>query len=412
MQFSRFIKTGWLIDGSGNPPQKDMLLTVENGFFTAIEPCPRDWTTDLEHRIIDLSTCTVLPPLVDCHVHLTLSGSADPEVRQHRRAADYEASRPVIAEHLHNHFTHGVLAVRDGGDDRAHVLRFKKEGDKTGNAPVVIQAAGRAWHNRNRYGSFIGRTPGKNKSLAAAFLRDTEPVDHVKIINSGLNSLSIFGHETAPQFSPTELALLAVQAHREDKPVMVHANGRLPVRLALEAGCDSIEHGFFMGLENLKLMAETQTTWVPTACTMKALANDPAPCGSQVDENVVQKNLQDQMEQIQQARRYGVPIALGTDAGSRGVLHGKAVVEEIQILIRAGCSLAESIQSATVNGARLLGLDFMGGIVPGKPAHFIAAGCSPAMLPEKLYPLEGVYLNGTPCSINFKYPRPDRYPNV
>ena len=400
MNTPHYIKAGWLIDGSEKSVRKNMLLTVENGKFTAIDGFTEN-DAPPARSITDLSRCTILPPFVDCHVHLCMSGSTDPQARQQQLKADYNEIRPRIAEHIHYHFSHGVLAVRDGGDQGGHALRFTNEPTAGKKEPVIVKAAGRAWHRRNRYGKAIGGHPQDNETLAQGCLREIDSIDHVKLINSGLNSLTDFGKETAPQFTLDEIREVVNLAHQRGKKVMVHANGRLPVQMALEAGCDSIEHGFFMGRENLRRMAESQTTWVPTACTMKALG-ECAPLHSQkIDKGVVEKNLQHQLQQITLAREYGVTIGLGTDAGSWGVLHGESVVEELKLLLKAGCSLPEAIQCGSVNGANILGIDEIGCIARGKPANFIVARATPAMLPRKLSYLQAIYLGGIPCDKDF-----------
>lgn len=400
MSNTTYIKTGWLIDGSGNAVQKQMLLTVQNGVFTDIDRF-NELNGPNPAFITDLSRCTILPPFVDCHVHLSMSGSTDQEFRKQQLTAEYDDLYPRIAEHIHAHFTHGVLAVRDGGDRRGYALRYKNEATGEPNEPVILKAAGRAWHRKGRYGALIGRYPEDNERLPAAFSRENDSADHIKLANSGLNSLSRFGQETPPQFSLDEIKELVTLAHQRGRKVMVHANGRLPVRQALEAGCDSIEHGFFMGSENLKRMAESQTTWVPTAFTMKAYANTLDPHDTQIDRTVVNKNLHQQLEQIALARTYGVPIALGTDAGSKGVHHGESVPEELKLFIKAGCSLSEAVRCATYNGAQLLGIEETGLIAKGKPAHFLVARATPEMLAGKFSFLETMYLGGIPCAREF-----------
>jgi len=101
---------------------------------------------------------------------------------------------------------------------------------------------------------------------------------------------------------------------------MVHANGIVPVQIALEAGCSSIEHGFFMGKQNLNFMADRQVL-------------------REEERLVALKNLEHQVAQMALARRLGVPIALGTDSGSVGVHHGSALVDELQLLLDAGFSM-------------------------------------------------------------------------
>ena len=84
------------------------------------------------------------------------------------------------------------------------------------------------------------------------------------------------------------------------------------------------------------------------------------------------RNLEHQLEQIHQAKELGVPIAVGTDAGSIGVYHGKSVMEEIRLLMQAGFSVSGAIQCATRNNARLLDLDGYGVIAKGAVATFVA----------------------------------------
>ncbi|MFO7785787.1 MAG: amidohydrolase family protein [Thermodesulfobacteriota bacterium] len=142
---------------------------------------------------------------------------------------------------------------------------------------------------------------------------------------------------------------------------MVHANGRDPVRDAVKAGCDSVEHGFFMGRENLDRMASCGTAWVPTACTMSACSRIFPP-GS--DEAAgARRTLDHQVLQIMEARRAGVTIVLGTDSGGPGVLHGRSAAMEIGIFLDAGMTPQEAVRCATWNGAELLGLSHWTGLL-------------------------------------------------
>jgi len=145
-------------------------------------------------------------------------------------------------------------------------------------------------------------------------------------------------------------------------------------------------------------MADQGTVWVPTAVTMKAmLENWNLSYNGQGEQAVIEQNLEHQLEQMAKARQYGVKLALGTDAGCSGVLHGESVVEELKLFMKAGYSLDEAMQCASSNGAKLLDLDNIGLIAKGRPAHFIVARATPAMLPRKLSYLEAIYLDGAPC---------------
>jgi len=388
---SFFIAAGWLIDGTGGPIRSDVLIEIENGFISTIN---KMMPADMHNRhFVDLTRCTLLPGLIDSHVHLTISGTEDPEGRQDQLTASFETLEGVIDKHLRSHVSRGVVALRDGGDRGGYTLHYKSSCLPHAGIPIRLKSAGRAWHAPGRYGKLIGRPPVEGHTLGQSILMQPEPVDHLKIVNSGLNSLATFGRETPSQFDPDELKG-AVQAGRElGLKTMVHANGQEAVAVAIEAGCHSIEHGFFMGEKNLIRMAERDVTWVPTAFTMNAYARMPG--SHRRESEVAQKNLDHQLDQIRKSLEYGVRIAVGTDAGSPGVHHGQAIREEIRLLVSAGLSLERAIQCATSNGADLLGLENeVGRILPGMPATFLATRGKPDRLPESLDSLERIYIDG------------------
>ena len=197
-----------------------------------------------------------------------------------------------------------------------------------------------------------------------------------------MNSLTRFGKESLPQFQIEELKEAVAGASGLGLKTMAHANGRLPVRIALLAGCSSIEHGFFMGEENLALMAETGIFWVPTAFAMEACGTCAGELGG--ERLVAMKNLEHQLEQMDLARRLGVSLAVGTDAGSIGVHHGSAVINELKLFLEAGFSIEEAIKCASLNGANLLGLKRKGCIQKGWRADFVVVKGPPSSLPESL----------------------------
>jgi imidazolonepropionase-like amidohydrolase len=390
---SKTIHAGWLIDGSGGPVRRHVRLEVRNGLIQTMEDevvfsCGAHSSRSKPE--LDFSGCTLIPGLIDSHVHLTLTGDVDEVIRKSLREAPYEVIRQMIVDNLQEHLRHGVVAVRDGGGCRGNALRFAKS--QQGQAqPVRVQAAGRAWHREGRYGRLIGRAPASGRVLAEAIRKDDEPADHIKIVNSGLNSLSEYGRQTAPQFNLTEMSAAVRAAAGRGLSVMVHANGEAPVRIAAMAGCRSVEHGFFMGPENLSRLADQGITWVPTAVTMQAYAEVFKQAGKNPD--VARRTLNHQLDQLAIARRLGVNVALGTDAGTPGVHHGAAVIAEMKLMIQAGFTLPEAVRCASQNAARLAGAD-CGLLDRGRPATFIAVEAEPSALPEKLRHIRAVFING------------------
>lgn len=393
MQVSPYILAGWLLDGAAGAIQRKVILEIENRRIALVRSAAeKDFARG---DLLNLFDYTLMPGLVDCHVHLSMSGSDVPSVRERQLSASFTDAKQMIRKHLALNLRHGVTALRDGGDHGSHALRYKKEFLEENHEAPEVKTAGKAWHAPGRYGRLVGRTPYSNCSLAQSVARGEKHADHVKIVNSGLNSLVDFGKETLPQFSLGDLKRAVLCAHKKGLKVMVHANGRKPVRDAIESGCDSIEHGFFMGTENLKRLAEKQITWVPTAFTMEAYAR-ALPKRSH-ESQVARKNLDHQLEQIRQAKYIGVRIAVGTDAGSLGVHHGEAVGEEMRLLHVAGLGLEEAVQCACSIGAALLGLEGGAGyLMPGSPATFLAVRAEPERLLEAMGTPEKVYVKGIP----------------
>ena len=390
---------GWLLDGSGAGARRDVVLTVAGGriddIFPAVEGyqglAPLDWRA-----------FTVLPPLVDAHVHLFLSGRNDPVLRRRQLDPGPEYVFLHMADRIRRYLRRGILAVRDGGDHGALALALRDRYRQGRPDGFVLRAAGRAWHRAGRYGGVFGRSPAENQRLAEAVAADGRGIDQVKIINSGINSLTDFGRQTRPQFDPDDLKAAVAAAHRRGLPVMVHANGVQPVADALAAGCDSIEHGFFMGETNMARMAARETIWVPTAGTMAGCLGTLAPGSPEADG--ARRLLDHQVAQLARARALGVTVAAGTDAGSPGVRHGRAMATELGLMTAAGYCLGETVRCAAAHGARLLGLDRPGVLRPGAPADFIAVTGPPEALWKSLEQVRAVYRNGLPLSSSLALP--------
>ena len=392
------IHAGWLIDGSGGSIRRDVVLRLDQGKIVEIVD-GENW----RGPALDLSRATILPPLIDAHVHLWLSASADPEYRSKQCQATPEEILPQIRRNLDYCLAHGVLVVRDLGD--RHGLAWaeaKRLGERPGgDPPVKIIASGPGWHREGRYGTLFARAPETGETLAAACQRLDDGAPWLKIFASGANSLKVFGQAATPQFRVEEMRAAVTWAHDQRKKVAAHANGEEAVRLALEAGCDSIEHGYFMGEANLLRMAATGVVWAPTLIPMRALADYPGlPAAERA---VAAKNLAHQIEQVKLGRSLGVRIVCGTDAGCPGVICGDAMREELALLMKAGLTLAEAVRGASKETAALLDLPGFA-LTPGEDADFLVVRASPAQLPRKLFFLDAIYRRGEPDS-RYRPPR-------
>lgn len=386
----QWVRAGWLIDGQGGPVRRDVVIGIAHGRITCIRTFDPRYEEHFAAR--DFSHATLIPTLIDAHVHLALSGTRDPEKRSRQLSPTAAEAQAVIELHLAEYLRNGILAVRDGGDRFGHVLAYQNTRPARTRPPVKVSATCWAWHARGRYGRMIGRSPQNGMGLPMVLDALPEGMGHLKLIHSGLNSLDRFGHSGSPQFSYDELHIAVKMAHHAGLPVMVHANGEAAVAQAVKAGCDSIEHGYFMGADNLARLADEGVAWVPTVVPMAALAEDPSLTGRQRD--TAERTRDHQLDQIRRGHRLGVPIVLGTDAGSVGVNHASAVAAEMALLQEAGLPVAEIVHCATGRAARLLGLDDGNVIAPGQRVGFIVVRNDPMVAMAGLKRIDGLCLEG------------------
>ncbi len=384
---TKWIRAGWLIDGSGAPAARNTFIAIKGGVIAQIGS-----TLPPETPCEDLSQATIIPALMDAHVHLAFSGSMDGRIRTAQLKQTPEEAAEAVRRHLADQWRHGVVAVRDGGDNLVAALQYKRCClDQPLNTATIVKACGYAWYAEGRYGRMLGRalSPETADEMLTAQM---EVIDHLKVIQSGLTSIDRFGQAGPPQFSSDALCAIFSLAHRAGRPVMVHANGEKPVRLAIEAGCDSIEHGYFMGEDNLRRMADRTVCWVPTVVPMAVLGEVENLTIAQRD--VARRTVDHQLNQIRKALGMGVIIALGTDAGGQGVDHGAAVQTELSLLLSAGMNVEQAVQCATSNVARLLRLVGRGELSPGCRADFLVVDSRPDDLIGNLVGEQPLWVSG------------------
>lgn len=247
----------------------------------------------------------------------------------------------------------------------------------------------------------------------------------VDIRSSGRDFLKIgyspnMEDDQAPAFRLSPEELRSILQEKGGRKAVVVANGRQQVAEALAAGCDGIEQGYGMGEDNLRKMAAQGVLWIP--CVVRAKNGlDGASSGGSVccrfstryvapgkplpgAEEFWKKTLADQLTQLRLARELGVQTAVGTGAGSVGILHGESMAEEVKLFLKAGYSVEEAIRCGSENGARFFGMEKLGALTIGRQATFLIARGTVQQLPRKLSYLEGVYVDGVPSNAYRKNP--------
>lgn len=385
------LRAGRLFDGHVVVPGECIDIVVEGGVITEIAPCLRGVPPAGPGgpALLDLRDYTLLPGLVDCHVHLALDGKDFQGSLDLWKQKDLLEQR--IAGDLARTLSRGIMAVRDGGDREGIGLSVRNSVAMGTMPGPRIKAAGTALGKKGKYGSFlcpglVGEKPGEAaKELAS------RGVDHVKVLVSGVVSFRNYRQVGSLQFSMGELEEIVTAAHGCGIRVMAHASSDEAVLMAVRAGVDSLEHGYFLSEQSLELLAKTGIPWIPTLAPVAGQAGERAGDQRSPGENeVIKKTYHRQQRMVKKAAGLGVRIGVGSDAGASGVLHGEGYMEEILLLEEAGLTRAEILRAATSTGAFILGLEKeMGTVRPGLKPLLIAVRGNPL---ENLNALKNVEL--------------------
>jgi len=392
---TRYILAGSFIDGNGGEVRRNVFLKVTDTIITAIGSAadlPRNDGTAID----DFSHCVILPALVDCSVSLARSPSVDWQVRLAAEEADLAEKAAMLERHISYCHAYGVLGVAVS-DDLTDLVGRHQEGLAQGSI-IDIRTSG-----------------GLCRSLQDYAAGNAAGGDFLKIGYSGN-----IEDEEAPYLRFNHKELCRILEHRGGKKAVVVANGRQQVAEALAAGCDAIEQGYAMGEDNLRKMAEQDVLWIPSVLRAKngldgAGASGDVCCrfsqryvapGKPVPgaEAFWKKMLTGQLTQLRLARKLGMKTAMGTGAGSVGILHGESMVEEMKLFIKAGYTLAETIRCASENGAGFFGMEKLGTLTVGRKATFLIARGTVQQLSRKLSYLEGIYVDGAPSVTYRKNP--------
>ncbi len=283
----------------------------------------------------------------ECHGHIFMNGA---DYREGMTAHKNGPDLTLIRAHLAACRDSGITYFRDGGDALGVSLAARNLAPEYGIRYVTPAFA---IHRKGRYGGIVGfgyETLSEYRQLLARARR--EGADFIKLMFSGILYFDTYGHLSCPPLPPQEIHVLVDMAHKEGFSVMAHVNGPEALHAALEAGTDSIEHGYFMDEEDLSLLAEGKTIWVPTMAAIAPFAHRPG-----CSEAVVEEILRRQGALLQRAAAMGALIATGSDSGAVGVPHGEGIHTEEVLLTRA---LGDSAREVLARGNQALLARFPG----------------------------------------------------
>lgn len=377
------IYAGQIITDANKPAQGPSTVVVTDDRITSIAAGRSAAPADAE--IVDLGDKTLLPGLIDLHVHLT----GDPGGDYRSEAVDPDEWGVVVgAKNAVLTLRAGFTTVREAGSAQYTAYSLRR-GTANGfiEGPRIV-AAGPALSIIGGHGDVTGFREDVHDVLDQGYtctgaLECAEKVrkasragaDIIKITATG-GVLSQQGRGLEGHFTSPELQSIADTAHSLGLKVMAHAHGAGGIAASAAAGIDSIEHGTFADDAALRVMKAKGTYLVPTLMAFEGIRERLGKgIYTPTVEEKVRMTLGDVGKAVTRAKAMGVPIAFGTDAGV--FEHGRNG-GEFALLVKYGLTPREALASATTVAAKLLSMDSeIGRIAPGMSADLIAVSGDP-----------------------------------
>jgi imidazolonepropionase-like amidohydrolase len=381
------IHAGRVIDAIGDKPLLERTVVVESGKITAIEAGYR--AAGPGDTVIDLRNGTLLPGLMDMHVHLTSEYSRTSEVDGFKKnAADVALDGALFAQRT---LDAGFTTVRDLGDSyrasialRDAINAGKVPGPRVFAAGKSIATTGGHADPTNGWAQKFAGNPGPadgvingpDEAAQAVRQRYKDGSDVVKITATG-GVLSVAKSGLNPQFTEEEIRAIVTTARDYGFTVAAHAHGAEGMKRAVRAGVDTIEHGTFMDDETIALMKQKGTWYVPTISAGRWVFDRGQEPGFFPE--IVRPKAIAIGPQIQgtfaKAYKAGVRILFGTDTGVSA--HGDNA-REFRFMVESGMPALEAIKSATIVPARFLQVDDrLGSVQAGKLADLVGVPGDP-----------------------------------
>jgi imidazolonepropionase-like amidohydrolase len=334
-------------------------------------------------EIIDLGDTTLLPGLIDAHVHLFLHPGAEDlqtvqeSVPQRTIMATLAARDDLLA---------GFTAERDMGTEGAGSADTAvRDAINRGEIPGPrLRISGNAINILGGHEDAVGYNPeqhvlpnatyANNAAELVTVIREQlkEGADFIKIYETGADTIASGKFSTPFQYTEEELTAAVREAARTGNRVAVHATGEPGTLYAARAGVESVDHAYQLSDETMRIMREKQIFAVPTFTISEYFADHAATPEAAARERAL---IDLHGSEFKRQLAAGVPIAMGSDVGP--FPHGTQAREFI-LMVKFGMSPLAAIQAGTLNGARLLGWpDKIGMLKPGYQADVVAVPGNP-----------------------------------
>lgn len=396
------IHCGQLVDVKNLQLLKEMSVIIDGNKIVDVQKGYAAATAN--EKIIDLKNRTVMPGLIDMHVHIESEINPNNYLNGFTwNTTDYAFQSVVFAERT---LMSGFTSVRDLGGSGANIsLRnaINKEwvkGPRIYTAGKSIATTGGHADPTNNYRKDLMGDPGPKEGVVngvedcakAVRQRYKEGSDLIKITATG-GVVSMAKDGSGAQFTEEEIRAIVATAKDYGFKVAAHAHGAEGMKRAVLAGVNSIEHGTYMSDEVMELMKQKGTYLVPTIIAGRSSADSAKKPGYYPDIVRAKALVVGNFIQATFAKAYkaGVKIAFGTDAGVYA--HGKNWMEFVY-MAEAGMPILEAIRAATLSASDLLGDDRLGVIEKDKLADIVAVDGDPTKDVKNMGKMKFVMKNG------------------
>ena len=382
------LRAARVIDGTGAAPITPGVVVITEDKIVAIGPAD-SVTIPQGARTIDLGDATLLPGFIDCHTHIIGRELGDPGTET-AEVKDYDGYAAILSVgNARKTLMSGFTTIRVVGASRFQDMALRKAIQEGRIPGPRIRAAGHGIGITGGHADTNGFKPGLidgsikdgiadgvDQCRAAVRYQVKYGADVIKVVATG-GVLSEGDAVGATQYTLEEMKALVDESTKLERKVAAHAHGTEGIKIAVEAGVASIEHGSFLDEEGARLMKKKGTYLVPTLSAGERV-NGAAESGVLKGERAgkARAAAKGMRNAIKLAVKEGVPIALGTDAGV--ILHGSNGREFFLLVDWGGMKPMDAIVCGTKNAADLLGWsDRIGTLAKGKLADVVAVSGNP-----------------------------------
>jgi len=393
------IRAARLFDGTGETCTNDPLVIVEDGRIVRVE---QGVTPPPGMELLDLPGATLLPGLIDPHVHLGFDAAPSPIERLVSRSDTEVLESMTVAATIQ--LAAGVTTVRDLGDRDYLAVRLRDENH--GGLPTIL-AAGPPITTVDGHCAVLGGTVTGAAAIRAAVRERAERgSDIVKIMASG-GGMTTTTKMYEPQFTRDELAAAVDEAHRVGLPLTVHAHAVDAIRNALAVGVDGIEHCSFLTADGVDaaedVVAELVARQIPvtSALGMRPVEGAPPP------PPMVQRNMVAMKVAIAGLFTRGALVMAGPDAGIAPQKPHGVLPHALADMVELGLETAAVLRANTSVAAAALGLGATKGqVAPGFDADLLAVDGDPVADIAALLRPVAVFARGQRASLRAAIPAP------